>query len=168
MPTKWRFCAASSALASLGVAEIGVAAVDDDVARVEQGRQLREHGVDRDAGLDHQDDLPRSRQRGHELRQGRDAGDAGARGRSREIFLGAQGGAVVDDHGKTVAGDIEGEILAHHRQPDQPDVWSLLIHAGDLLLWLTRARRNHSQCGNCTALGTSAQTISGESQAGGR
>ena len=134
MPTKWRFCEASSASRRSVSRKIGIAAVDDDVSRIEQGSQLREHGVDRDAGFDQQDDLARPRQRCHELGQGRDADDAGARGRSREIFLGAQCGAVIDDDGKTVAGDIEGEILTHHRQPDQPDVWSLLIHAGGVLL----------------------------------
>ena len=59
-------------LAPLGVPEKGVAAVDDDVTWIEQRRQLREHGVDRDAGFHHQDDLPRPRQRGHQLGQRRD------------------------------------------------------------------------------------------------
>ena len=90
MPTNMQILRGQLRLAALGVPEIGVAAVDDDVARVEQRRQLGEHGVDRDAGFDHQDDLARPRQRGDELGQRRDAGDPGARGRSRQVFLGAQ------------------------------------------------------------------------------
>ena len=75
-----------------------------------------------------------------------DTGNSGVRGRSREVFLGTQGGAVIDDQRKSIAGDVEGEILAHHRQPNQPDVWSLLIHAGGLL-------RGSRRCADITANG---------------
>ena len=81
MPTNVQILLGQLGLAALGVPEVGVAAVDDDVARVEQRRQLGQHGVDRDAGFDHQDDLPWPRQRGDQLGQRGDAGDARCRRR---------------------------------------------------------------------------------------
>jgi hypothetical protein len=44
------------AVAPLGVAEMGVAAVDDDVAFFQQGTKLRDLLVDGRPRLDHQDD----------------------------------------------------------------------------------------------------------------
>jgi len=41
-----------------GVREVGVAAVDDDVALFEEGNQLVDELVDRGAGLDHEHDAP--------------------------------------------------------------------------------------------------------------
>ena len=55
-------------LAAAGVGEVGVAAVDDDVAGVEQRDQLGDHRVGGLAGLDHDDDRPRPLQRGDEVR----------------------------------------------------------------------------------------------------
>ena len=47
-------------------------------------------------------------------------GDPGARGRSREVFLGTQGGAVIDDEGKSVAGDIEARFSPITASPISP------------------------------------------------
>jgi hypothetical protein len=49
-------------LTSTGVLEVGVAAVDDDVALLEQRDELVDDRVGARAGLDHDDDAPRSLQ----------------------------------------------------------------------------------------------------------
>ena len=56
-------------LAAAGVLELGVAAVDDDVARLEQLGEFVDHGVGRAAGLDHDHDLAGHLQRRNEIRR---------------------------------------------------------------------------------------------------
>ena len=59
---------------------LGVAAVDDDVALVEQRHQLVDEGVDGGAGLDEEHDAAGLLQLGHHLLQGVGANDLGALG----------------------------------------------------------------------------------------
>ncbi len=59
----------SARLAAAGVGEVRVAAVDDDVALLQQRDQLVDHGVGRLAGLDHDDDRARLLERRDEVGQ---------------------------------------------------------------------------------------------------
>ncbi len=118
-----------SLLAPLRVHEVGVAAVDDDVAGFEEGLDLVDSPIDGVAGLHEQDDLARTFQRLHELlgrvradelpapvllHEGRDA-----------VGLVLARRAVVDGHGVAVALDVARQVLAHHGEADHADVRGL-------------------------------------------
>ena len=67
VPTKCRPVLAQRLLAAAGVGEVRVAAVDDDVAGLQQRHQLVDHRVGGAAGLDHDDDRARALQRRDEV-----------------------------------------------------------------------------------------------------
>jgi hypothetical protein len=110
-------------LAADGVGPERVAAVDDDVALLEDGGEAVDHGVGRLAGLNEDDGLARLRQRGGEFLEGL-GGDEAARGVGvlGDELVGLFGGAVVDRNPEAVVGDVEGEILTHHGEADESDV----------------------------------------------
>src|SRR5215213_6266745 len=117
-------------VAPLGVAEVGVAAVDDRVVLVEQRRELLDHRVDGRAGLDHRHDRPRALERLHEL-----LGRACARDRALGAVLGDEllrlgRRAVVHGDGDVVMGDVAREVGAHHRQAGEAE--SRAAHARTL------------------------------------
>jgi hypothetical protein len=106
-----------SVKAAHGVAEIGVAGIDDDVIgfkqRLERGNLL----VHRLAGLDHDDDRPRRADGGHEVLERRTGchpfrETAGGR---RELFR-SRSRPVVDGNVIAVVGDVERQIGAHDAQ----------------------------------------------------
>ena len=126
----------------LGVAEVGIAAVDDDVARLENLDQLLDHAVgggglgiesggwggDRVARLDHQHHLARPGQRVGQLLERMRADDLAALDVCPvdEIVHLARG-PVVDGNGETVVLHVQNEILAHHGQAHQADI-ALVCH----------------------------------------
>ena len=67
VPTKWMPLLAQRRLAADGVVEVRVAAVDDDVARLEQRGELVDDRVGGLAGLHHDDDGARPLERGDEV-----------------------------------------------------------------------------------------------------
>jgi len=116
---------AQGGLASAGVREVRVAAVDQDVARFHQRGELVDHGVGRRARLDHDHHAARPFQRGDELadRLGRHEGALVA-------VLGDQGdrprvGAVVQGDGVAVPGQVAREVAAHHRESGDADLCHL-------------------------------------------
>ena len=112
----------SGGSAADGVGEQRVAAVDDDVSRIEQRHQPFDEGVDRVAGLHHQHDLARSRQHSHQLLQRPCRHDLGPVALAGGERLGHRRRAVVDGDAVAVVGEVEDQVLAHDGQADEPDV----------------------------------------------
>ncbi len=107
---------AERGLAAAGVLEVRVAAVDDHVAGFEQRGELVDHGVGGRAGVDHDDQAAGALEGLHELLGAlrRDefalvaelldhVGDTGRR-------------SVVQGDGVSVAGEIPGQVAAHHTE----------------------------------------------------
>ena len=120
-------------LAADGVGEQGVAAVDDDVARLEHLHERVDDGVGGAAGLDHDDRGAGLLQRRRELLVGgrRDELRLGVLGEQR---LGLRVAAVVHRHRVAfTAGEVAGQIRAHHRQSDDTDVRCRLRHTHSLI-----------------------------------
>ena len=65
---------------------------------------------------------------------------AGSRVLARSERLGARGRPVVDRDPEAVVGDVEGEVLAHHAEPDQADLRLTCHPPNALLLPQTRCR----------------------------
>jgi len=105
-----------------GVGEVGVAAIHDDVALVEQRHKLIDHRVGGGARLHHHDDRPWPPEAGHEVlhRLGRDE-------RAFVPVLGDQAAGalrrpVVQRDDVPVPGEVPGEIAPHHRQAGYADI----------------------------------------------
>jgi hypothetical protein len=96
--------------------EVGVAAVDDDVARLEQVGELVDDRIRALAGLHHDDRGTGLGEGRHEVFDGLGCDETGL-GMLVHQQARAFRGAVV--HGDLVAfatGEVAGEIRAHHRQ----------------------------------------------------
>ena len=119
--------------AAVGIGEVGVAAIDDDVALF---KQRLEHGdlfVHRRAGRDHEDELARAgdgRDEGLQTGRGHDQGRQCA-GASHELVR-ARGGAVEHGDAMSLFGDVQRECRAHGSQADQAD-FRILVHRALLL-----------------------------------
>ena len=119
-------------LAAAGVVEMGVAAVDEHVPRLEQRGELVDHGVGGRARVDHDEQAPWLLQGLYEV-LGRWRGDEGALVAELVHGVGDAGGrAVVQGDGITVAGEVAGQVAAHHAQPG--DAYLRLRVSGHLLL----------------------------------
>ncbi len=110
------------------VGVMGVAAVDQDVARLEQRGDLLDHLIDGRAGLDHDHDLARPLQRGDQLLDGVAADDLFALGPAGEELVDPSAGAVEHGHGVAVALHVQDEVFAHDGQADQADVRGRFCH----------------------------------------
>ncbi|MPM75077.1 hypothetical protein SDC9_122068 [bioreactor metagenome] len=97
-------------LAADGVAEVGIAGVQNDVAGLEIGKQLLDGRVSGGTGLDHDDDGARMLDRGHEI---------GDRLRTDELALVAVigqdllslgVGAIEDRNGEPLVGEVTGQV----------------------------------------------------------
>jgi hypothetical protein len=108
---------AQGGLAAAGVGEVRVAAVDDDVVRLEQRRQLAEHLVDRGAGGDHHHDAARPFERAHQILEALRAGELVA-GVILEEGVGPVGLEVPHRDRKAVLLDVEREVAAHRAEAD--------------------------------------------------
>ena len=109
-------------LAAAGVLVVRVAGVDDDVARLQQRLELLDHGVDRLAGLDHDQDAARLLQRINEFLEGLRADEV-----ALVAVLGEQGVClfhrpVVQGNGEAVPGQVACEVGPHHREAGDTDV----------------------------------------------
>ena len=118
--------------AAVGIRVMRVAAVDDDVALFEMRRQMRDHLVDRVAGLDHQHHAARllqhlhqflDRVRAHHLRAGGFVGD-------EVIHL--RDGAIKNGYAIAVVVHVQNEVLAHYRETDEADITSFRLHDAPL------------------------------------
>src|SRR5690606_13670875 len=117
------------ARSTLGIGEERVAAIDHDVARLEQVGQLTEHGVDRGAGLDHEHDAPGPLEGGDELLDRGRPDDARVLSPPGEELLGDCRRAVEHNWSESVARDIQRKVRADDRHPDDSAVMLLRAHA---------------------------------------
>ena len=110
-----------------GVLEQRIAAVDDEVAGFEVGKEMFDELVDGLASLDHEHHAARLLQAGDHLLDGVGADDVGALGFPGEKVVHLGDGPVEGHHGEAVVVHVQNQILAHHGQPDQCNV-SLRFH----------------------------------------
>ena len=108
--------------AAAGVLVVRVAGVDDDVARLQQRLELLDHGVDRLAGLDHDQHAARLLQRVNELLQGLRADEVAVVAVLGQQGVGLLDGPVVQGNGEAVPGQVAGEVGPHHRKAGDTDV----------------------------------------------
>ena len=122
MPTKCRSFLREGRLAAAGVLVVGVSGVDNDVARFEERFELVDDGVDRLAGLDHDQDAARLLQRVHEFLQGLGPDEIAVAAVLFQQGIGLLDGPVVQGDGEAVAGQVAGEVCPHHRKAGDTDV----------------------------------------------
>ena len=109
-------------MAPLRVAEVRVAAVDQDVAGVEVREDLLDHSVGRGARLHHAHQHARPRERADPVVDGVVAGQRALGAVLGDERLGAAGGAVVDGDGDAVVGDVARQVRAHRRQAGEAEM----------------------------------------------
>ena len=121
MPIKRKPASGQLLAAALGVREMAVAAVDDDVAFIQQGFQLIDHRIHRGAGFDHDNNPARALQAGHEILDGVAGDDIFALGARLGEISGLLGRPVEHGRAEPVALDVQYEVFAHDGESDQPD-----------------------------------------------
>jgi len=105
-----------------GVVVVGVAAIDDDVTLIEQTEQSLDEIVHRLAGLDQQHHSSGCGERINQLLDTVGADNLGALGVALDELIDHLDGAVEDRHLETVIVHVEDQVLAHDREPDEPEV----------------------------------------------
>ena len=105
-----------------GVGEEGIAAVDDDVVRLEVWRELLDHVVHRPAGLDHDDDRARPREARDKVRQRAGGEEAALLSVLADKLVRPFRVPVEDRDAETLACGVPREIRAHDRQAQYADV----------------------------------------------
>ena len=111
--------------AAFGVDEVGIAAINDEIAGLKERHQRIDNRVDGvpvssvqcGRGLDEQHDFARALQGGDETFKGIAADQALPRVRGDKV-VGDRRGPVVDGNLIAAAFDVEDEILSHDRQSD--------------------------------------------------
>ena len=119
---------AERGLAAAGVLEVRIAAVDDHVAGLEQRGELVDHGVGGRARIDHDDQASWPFQRCDELPGGLGRDEGALVAKLRDHVQDAGDGSVVQGHGVTVAGEVAGQIAAHHAQTSDAYLRRCLRH----------------------------------------
>jgi hypothetical protein len=105
-----------------------VAAVDDDVAGFHGVRQLADHRVRGLARLDHDEGAAGLFQGGDEVLDGGGGHEAAGRAELRHEVVGLCGRTVVHGDGVTVAGEVPGDVGAHHGQTHDTDLCGGFCH----------------------------------------
>ena len=106
-----------------GVGEMRVAAVDDEIARLEVRQQRFDKVIHGLARLDHQHDLAGTLQQADHLFDRVGADDVRVSfGCLVQELVDFGHGAVERNHGVAVVGHIQNQVLAHHCQTDQSDI----------------------------------------------
>ena len=115
------------AAAAFGIGIIGVAGVDDQIARPQQGAQRGDLVVNHRTGRDHQDDRARRRDGGDKVlqrlrgrqphRQIASPGDEG---------VGDGGGAVIDGNRIAIFGDVQCQRSTHGAKADQAEMGGIV------------------------------------------
>ena len=106
----------------LGVEEPRIAAVDQDVARLQVRLQMRDGAVDGGAGRHHHQDAARPLQHRHQRLGRRRQLDVAARGRPGHERLALGGFEIVARDVEPVAFHVEGQVGPHHAEADDTDV----------------------------------------------
>ena len=110
------------ARATLCISVERVATVDQDVAFIEKRREFLGYCVYCSASLHHQEDSTRAFQRVDEFFEGERAKNVGVLAPGRKEFLGTRSRAIVDGRSEAIAGNVEGEVLAHDGQSNDAHV----------------------------------------------
>ena len=100
-------------LATDGVGEVGVTAVDDDVALIEHGGELLDNCVDGCARLDHNQDAAGRLEGVNEFLQGLGTDEVAVCAVLSQQCVGLLYGTVVQCHGVAVTCQVAGEVCAH-------------------------------------------------------
>jgi len=93
---------------------IGVAAVDDDVARLQERQELVDDSVHRRSRLHHHHDLAGPRERLHEVAEAVGGNDLFSLGPLGCKLLSPLGRAIVHRDGVPLAFHVEHQVLPHH------------------------------------------------------
>ena len=115
-------------LASAGVLEEGIAAVDDDVSLFQEWDEGIDGGVGRATGLDHENDAAGPFQGCDEICQSMGGDDIPLGAVECDDLVGAGGRPVVDGDPESSACKVAGQVRSHHRHPDHSDLGQLLAH----------------------------------------
>ena len=105
-----------------GVREMAVAAVDEDIAGLQDGQKLVYETVYRLSGLDHHHDLPGLLQIIRQLLQGAGADDVLPLGATLHELFDLLGGAVEHGHGETFGLHVHHQVFAHDGQTDKANI----------------------------------------------
>ena len=108
-------------LTAAGVVEVRVAAVDDDVAGLEQRDELVDDGVGGRARLDHDDDAARPLEGGDEVGHRVGGDERPLRAVLLDELRRPGAGAVVDGDDVVVVRQVAGEVAAHDGEAGDPD-----------------------------------------------
>ena len=111
----------ATVVAAARIAEIGIAAVDDDVPRIEERQQLVEHAVHGSAGHDHEHDLARPLQGSQEIFQLEVARNLFMRPFLEELFRQVRR-IVVNRNVIAVVGHVQGQVTAHDGHADDANI----------------------------------------------
>ena len=131
--------------APFGVEVVGVAAVDDDVARREMRPHLLDQLVDRRSGLDQHHQLARALHRRDQLRDRVATLEVAAGGAAAHERVDAVGRPVVNGHPVAAALHVQGEVLAHDGQADQTEI---AVAHRDALSSRSMRRDSREPCGD--------------------
>ena len=104
------------------IAVIRVAAVDDDIARLQKRDQLFDETVHRRSGLDQHHHATRALEHADQFAQRMGAPDRGALGALGQELVDPGNRAVENRHPDPVVVHVQHEVLPHDRQPDQADI----------------------------------------------
>ena len=104
------------------IRKVGIAAVDDDVARLQMRQKQLDKVIHGLAGLDHQHHLARLLQRRAQLLNALAAKDVPAPGAPFDKARHLLHRAVVHCHGKALGLHVHHQIFAHHGQTDEADI----------------------------------------------
>ena len=107
---------------AVGVGEQRVAAVDDDVAVLQQGREFVDDVVDRLAGLDHDDHDPWLGESRDETLEVLGGCEAALMAELFDQLVGALAVAVVERDAEAFAGSIAGQVGAHDGEPHHAEI----------------------------------------------
>ena len=105
--------------ASCGIGEVGVAAVDDYIALVEQRNEAVYHGVDRRARLYHHHDLAGLLERSNKLLKRISADYILSLGSAVDEIRNLLSSSVENGDGEALALHIHNEVLAHYGKADK-------------------------------------------------
>ena len=105
-----------------GIGEIGIAAVDNDVAFIQKRYQLIDEFVYHAAGTHHQHHDTRAFQLTDQLFQAVRAHDLSIFGRARQKIVYFGNGTVVGHYFEAFVVHVENQVLAHYGQTDYADV----------------------------------------------
>ena len=107
---------------TVGVGIVGVTAVDDDVAGLQQRDELVDEIVDSLTCLHHKHHLARTLQRSHKVFERHSAVDVLTLGAGIHEIFNFRYSAVEDAYAETFALHVEHQVLTHHRQADKANV----------------------------------------------